>query len=162
MIITRVIIPYVVWASARDNKMLQGLFALLYGILIALLLILGFFVYKESTGYNIVEYTVCTDKDIPAPVRFVMLSDLHDTDVTHDGNEGLFRSIQSINPDFVIFAGDMITSYIQLGNGSDSTFAFMEKLADNYRIYYGLGNHEQRYMAEPDRFPGKYEELKRR
>ena len=45
------------------------------------------FVYVQSSGYDIVEYDLHTDKNIGSTVSFVMLSDLHDTDVTHDGNK---------------------------------------------------------------------------
>ena len=88
-----------------------------------------------------------------------MLSDLHDTDVTHDGNRRLLRSIESINPDFVILAGDMITSYMQPSYNSDVAFDFLRELANRFTVYYGVGNHEQRYKAEPERFAGKYDKL---
>ncbi|MCR5300955.1 MAG: metallophosphoesterase [Lachnospiraceae bacterium] len=99
-----------------------------------------------------------TDKDIP-DVRFVMLSDLHDTDVTNDGNAGLIFSINSLHPDFIIFAGDMITSYLEPVREPSRAFGFIRDLAAGNKIYYGLGNHEQRYREDPDRFPGKFEEL---
>ena len=108
--------------------------------------------------FNIVEYDIETDRDIQ-PVRFVMLSDLHDTDVTHDGNKRLLESIESLDPDFVICAGDMITSYMEPENRSDKTFDLLKKLSDRFIVYYGLGNHEQRYKEEPRRFPGIYDEL---
>ena len=128
-------------------------------LIIALVLILVIFIYKESSGYNIVEYRLFTDKDIDTPVRFVMISDLHDTDVSHDGNEKLYRSIDSLAPDFVILAGDMVNSYMTRNFDTDVAFALLRRLAAKYRVYYGLGNHEQRFKEEPDRFPGMYDEL---
>ena len=124
----------------------------------ALIVIAGIFVLRESSGYNIVEYDITTDKDI-SPVSFVMLSDLHDTDVTHDKNKRLMDSIDSLKPDFVVLAGDMITSYMQPVYNSDKTFELLKSLAGKYRVYYGLGNHEQRYKEEPLKFPGKYDGL---
>lgn len=132
---------------------------MVYLLIIVLCIAAAVWIYKGSSGYDIVEYNITTGKDIPHPVRFVMLSDLHDTDVTHDNNERLLSSIDGLNPDFVILAGDMITSYMQPVYNSDKTFAFLKSLSSKHKVYYGLGNHEQRYKAEPGRFPGKYEEL---
>lgn len=132
---------------------------MIYIIIALLLAVLVVFVYVQSSGYNIVEYELSTCKDIGGPVKFVMLSDLHDTDVTHDGNRRLLRSIESINPDFVILAGDMITSYMQPSYNSDVAFDFLRELANRFTVYYGVGNHEQRYKAEPERFAGKYDKL---
>ena len=127
-------------------------------LIIALILILIVFVYRESSGYNIVEYNIRTDKDIPGPVRFVMLSDLHDTDVTHDGNKRLLASIEELDPDFVVLAGDIITSYTKDTYEHENARAFLKGLSGR-KVYYGLGNHEQRYMEEPERFKGRYEKL---
>ncbi len=132
---------------------------MIYIIIALLLAVLAVFVYVQSSGYNIVEYELSTCKDIGGPVKFVMLSDLHDTDVTHDGNRRLLRSIESIDPDFVILAGDMITSYMQPSYNSDVAFDFLRELANRFTVYYGVGNHEQRYKAEPERFAGKYDKL---
>ena len=132
---------------------------MIYIIIALLLAAFAVFVYVQSSGYNIVEYELSTCKDIGGPVKFVMLSDLHDTDVTHDGNRSLLRSIESINPDFVILAGDMITSYMQPSYNSDVAFDFLRELANRFTVYYGVGNHEQRYKAEPERFAGKYDKL---
>ncbi len=128
-------------------------------ILILLLVVIAIFVYRQSSGYEIVEYELLTDKDITSPVRFVMLSDLHDTDVTHDHNTTLLASIDNADPDFVILAGDMITSYMQPKYDPEEAFLFLKALASRHKVYYGLGNHEQRYKEEPDRFPGKYAQL---
>ena len=132
---------------------------MIYIIIALLLAVLAVFVYVQSSGYNIVEYELSTCKDIGGPVKFVMLSDLHDTDVTHDGNRRLLRSIESIDPDFVILSGDMITSYMQPSYNSDVAFDFLRELANRFTVYYGVGNHEQRYKAEPERFAGKYDKL---
>ena len=132
---------------------------MIYIIIALLLAALAVFAYVQSSGYNIVEYEFSTCKDIGGPVKFVMLSDLHDTDVTHDGNWRLLRSIESIDPDFVILAGDMITSYMQPSYDSDVAFDFLRELANRFTVYYGVGNHEQRYKAEPERFAGKYDKL---
>ena len=131
---------------------------LIYVITAVLVLALIIFVYVQSSGYTTVEYLIRTGKDI-GNVRFVMLSDLHDTDVTHDHNKKLLDSIEALGPDFVILSGDMITSYSKTNDKSNVTFDFLKELSGKYKVYYGLGNHEQRYKAEPDKFKGKYDEL---
>ena len=127
-------------------------------LIAALVLVAVVFIYRESSGYNIVKYELTTDKDI-SPVRFVMLSDLHDTDVTRDHNKGLIESIASLEPDFVVLAGDMITSYLQPRLESDTAYDFLRMLSERFTVYYGLGNHEQRYKAEPQKFAGKFDDL---
>ena len=87
------------------------------------------------------------------------MSDLHDTDVTHDHNRKLLDAIREIDPDFVILAGDMITSYMGDTLESGIAFDFLRDLSAEHTVYFGLGNHEQRYKAEPAKFPGKYEKL---
>ena len=145
-------------SGSGRNKILQRIPLKVIYICIIVLAALILFVIKESSGYNIVEYYIGTDKDI-APFRFVMLSDLHDTDVTHDNNKALLASIDNIDPDFVILAGDMITSYKNRGRDPERAYDFLKNLAAAHKVYYGLGNHEQRYMAEPERYPGRFERL---
>ena len=131
---------------------------MIYIPLIILVILMLLFIVFESSGYNIVEYEVKTGKDI-MPVRIVMLSDLHDTDVTHDNNRRLMESIDSAKPDLVILAGDMITCYPKPSADHDKTFAFLKDLASRYKVYYALGNHEQRYKEEAYKYPGKFEEI---
>ncbi len=127
-------------------------------LLIIVLILLVLFVWRQSSGYNIVKYEIDTDKDI-SPVSVVMISDLHDTDVTGDNNRGLIRSIDELAPDIVILAGDMVTSYKNPAGRSDKTLLFLKELASKYKVYYGLGNHEQRYKEDRDKYPGTYDEL---
>ena len=128
-------------------------------LIVILVLLFILFVFRESSGFNIVEYEFETDKDIGSPFRFVCLSDLHDTDVTHDHNAKLLESIRGIHPDFVILAGDMITSYYGDSLDKGVAFDFLTELSAQHKVYYGLGNHEQRYKAEPAKFPGKFDRL---
>ena len=147
--------------STQQQNIAKGANAYILNWMIAaaVVLVLVFFVYKESSGFNIVEYELTTDKDIGSDVKFVMLSDLHDTDVTHDHNRRLFGAIKYLAPDFVILAGDMVTSYSNDSYGHVNSFSLMKDLAENFPVYYGLGNHEQRYKEEPDRFAGRYEHI---
>ena len=145
-------------------------------IIVAILLILIVFVYEQSTGFRVVSYDVKTTKKIPSDLKVVFISDLHDTNTdcifdrlkkdayskgSHKGrNRRLLNAVDAENPDFVLLAGDMITSYMQPKYNSDVTFEFLEELAENHEVYYGLGNHEQRYLEDRIKFKNKFEELK--
>lgn len=120
---------------------------------------IGLFVYIESTGFKISKFVVKVNKPLPRDINIVMLSDLHDTDLGND-NDSLIKAIDDINPDFILLAGDMITSYMQPKYNSDITFSFLDKISRKYEVYYGLGNHEQRYLSEPEKFEGKFDALR--
>ena len=127
-------------------------------IAVEAVLFLAYYIYKESTDFRITTYRLDTKKKLPRDLNIVMLTDLHDT--KHgEGNSKLLAAIDEIKPDFVLCAGDMITSYMQPKYNSDNTFEFLKKLSDKYKVVYGLGNHEQRYLSEPEKFKGKFEEL---
>lgn len=130
-----------------------------YAGIIVLVVLLGVFVYRQSSGYNIVEYELTTEKDISAPIRFVMLSDLHDTDVTHDDNKGLIEAVEALSPDFVILAGDVITSYVNPSRDHHISREFLGRLSSKFKIYYGFGNHEQRFRKDDEEYPGRFAEF---
>lgn len=130
-----------------------------YAGIIVLVVLLGVFVYRQGSGYNIVEYELTTEKKIASPIRFVMLSDLHDTDVTHDGNKGLIEAIEALAPDFVILAGDVITSYKDPSRDHHVSRDLLGRLSSKFKVYYGLGNHEQRFRKDDDKYPGRFAEF---
>jgi len=121
--------------------------------------VIGLFIYKQSTGFTVSDFCFTTDKLGDKKLNLVMLTDLHDTDLDDNDNESLLMKIDEINPDFILLAGDMITSYMQPRYNSKTTFSFLKKLSDKYTVYYGLGNHEQRYLSEPEKFIGKFDNL---
>lgn len=121
----------------------------------------GLFVYFQSTGFTVSEFIMKTDKKLKKDLNIVLLTDLHDTDLDDKDNATVLNKIDEIDPDFVLLAGDMITSYMQPRYNSDTTFSFLKKLSEHYTVYYGLGNHEQRYLSEPNKFPDKYNNLKK-
>ncbi len=156
---SRAIIPYVVWTAPADNKILQRMRFMTYVWIFAVVVLLVVFVYRQSSGYNIVEYELTTSKDIPGPIRFVMLSDLHDTDVTHDDNKGLIEALEALSPDFVILAGDVITSYVNPSKDHHVSRDFLSNLASRFEVYYGFGNHEERYRKDDEEYPGRFAEF---
>ena len=79
--------------------------------------------------------------------RFVLISDLHNK-VYGDRNDQVIASIRKIDPDFIILAGDLVTS--QVGEDMTPGIELVNTLSQDYKIYYGLGNHESKMQREPD------------
>ena len=133
---------------------------MIYIFLITILIVLlSLYVYKESTGYHIVHYSFSDKRLKRDKVKFVFLSDLHNRQYG-DKNEALFNDIVRLEPDFIVFGGDMITSCMEKWSDYSDTLAFIKRLADLYPVYYGMGNHEERLKRRPEKFPqGEYERL---
>ena len=88
--------------------------------------------------------------------RFVLISDLHNK-VYGNNNDKVIGAIQKINPDFIIVAGDLVTS--QVSEDMTPGISLMNALSRSYPVYYGMGSHESKMLREPERFGGKYERL---
>lgn len=88
--------------------------------------------------------------------RFVLLSDLHNK-VYGTKNDKVIEAIRRINPDFIVLAGDLVTS--QLREDMTPGIELLRTLRQDYRIYYGLGNHESKMRQKPDQFGDKYDRL---
>ena len=101
------------------------------------------------------EYYLVNSKKIKTPVKFVMLADLHNNSFG-ENNETLFEEIKRIHPDFVCIAGDML-----IGN-SQKPFQIaqdlVKRLAKEYPVYYGLGNHESRMQKDIKIYGDLYEQ----
>ena len=90
--------------------------------------------------------------------RFVLISDLHNK-VYGNKNDKVIASVRKMNPDFIILAGDLVTS--QVSEDMTPGIELVNTLSQNYKIYYGLGNHESKMRQEPDRFGDKFDTLMR-
>lgn len=88
--------------------------------------------------------------------KFVLMSDLHNK-VYGDRNDKVIAAIRKINPDFIILAGDLVTS--QVSEDMTPGIELVNTLSKKYRIYYGLGNHEAKMQQESERFGGKFDML---
>lgn len=108
----------------------------------------------DCNRFITVEYEVVSDR-VTKPCRLVLLSDLHNKSYGKD-NERLVGKIDSISPDAVLVAGDMLTA--TRGYPFDAALALMRQLASRYKIYYGMGNHEYRLKLYPDQYGTMYEE----
>ncbi len=106
----------------------------------------------------VVEKDEFTLPNVTKPCRFVFISDLHNK-VYGSKNDRLINAIRDINPDFIISAGDLVTSKVK----EDMTPAIdlVNELSRDYHIYYGLGNHETKMRVRRDEFRDKYDVLEK-
>jgi len=124
---------------------------------IILLILLSIFIYKESNGYRIVNYSFSDGRLKTDSLKIVFLSDLHNRQYG-ENNSTLLNDIDKINPDIVIIGGDMITSCAEKWKGCDVAVSLVQNLTGKYPVFYGVGNHEARLKRKAKKFPvGEYE-----
>ena len=82
---------------------------------------------KEFDGYNIVQ-----------------ISDLHSKSFGKN-NEKLLEKIKSQNPDIVVITGDLVEGE---NNNYNIALDFMKQLTKLYKVYYIIGNHEQKALIK--------------
>lgn len=88
--------------------------------------------------------------------RFVLISDLHNKVYGRD-NEKVIAAVKRAKPDFVVIAGDLITSHVK--ESIEPGVKLVKALSEDYKIYYALGNHETKIKMYPDKFGGMYDNL---
>lgn len=89
---------------------------------------------------------------------FVLISDLHNK-VYGNKNDKVIDAVKKINPDFIVLAGDLVTS--KPNEDMTPGIELMKELSRDYRIYYGLGNHESKIKQCRDRFGDKFDRLEK-
>ena len=96
--------------------------------------------------------------NIAKECRFVLISDLHNK-VYGKKNDKLINAIENINPDFILIAGDLVTSREK----EDMTPAIelVNTLSKHYHIYYGMGNHETKIKSRREDFGDIFDALKK-
>ncbi len=72
---------------------------------------------------------------------FVFLSDLHDN-CFGEGQKELLQEIDRIHPEAVLIGGDMMV--VKKRAETATALFLVKKLAADYLVYYGNGNHENR------------------
>lgn len=98
-------------------------------------------------------YKITTDKIKRHPLRFVMISDLHNV-VFGKKNEPVFDRIKSLAPDAILIAGDLV-----LGKSDASlkpAAAFLSEAVKLAPVLYGPGNHEQRMKLFTEDYGGRF------
>lgn len=107
----------------------------------------------DGRRFVTVSYEIRSEK-ITQPCRMVLLSDLHNMSFGRE-NKKLRGRIKELSPDAVLVAGDMLTA--AKGQDYNRALGLMRGLAADYKVYYGMGNHEQRLKLSPNEYPGVYE-----
>lgn len=85
-------------------------------------------------------------------IKIVHLSDLHRRSFGKN-NSRLIKKISSLNPDIIIFSGDLITRDCK---SLDGTEKFIQKLVNIAPVYFSLGNHE---LDMQRLYPDKYQKF---
>lgn len=113
-------------------------------------------IWHASTHFHKVYYRLSSEK-ISKPVKFVLLTDLHDKEYGVENNN-LIQAIVDENPNAVLIAGDMMTARPQNKGGyREVALQLMQKLSERYPVYYGLGNHEKKMDWNRKCFGDQYE-----
>ena len=106
-----------------------------------------------------------TDDTIKKDVRFVFLTDLHGR--YFPGKPGgkdfdkLLSLIRKQKPDFVLVGGDMIVSKGDIR--IDNSLKFIKELASEFKVYYAMGNHENRLLWDHGKYiPMDLEDFKKK
>lgn len=100
------------------------------------------------------EYYRLNSKKIKSPVKLVMLADLHNQEYGA-GNELLLGKIREISPDFVCLAGDMLIGHTQ--KSFEPAQRLVRSLAEEFPVFYGLGNHESRMRQDVKIYKDRYD-----
>ena len=89
-------------------------------------------------GLTVRSYTFATAK-IEKPVRLILLADLHGC-FYGENQSGILGKINSLRPDAVVMAGDMLDDALPAAG----TTTLLSALSKKYPCYYAMGNHEVR------------------
>lgn len=119
----------------------------------AALLIVGI---VDGNRFEVVRETFALP-DLSRDCRFVLISDLHNK-VYGNHNDKVIAAVRRINPDFILLAGDMVTS--KVSEDMTPAIELVQALCREYRVYYGLGNHESKMKDCRDKFGDKYAVLR--
>lgn len=119
---------------------------------ICVLILLWVMLY-DSNRFVVVKHTF-TGSKLKKKARFVLLADLHNKRFGKN-NEALVAAIRECEPDFIAVAGDMLTAKPKADTGN--AVELIRRLAAEYPIYYGSGNHEQRLKLYPEVYGDMHE-----
>ena len=112
----------------------------------------------DGNRFVIKEYTLESDK-IRDGIDIAVLADLHNKQYGKD-NRKLLAALDEVDPHVVMVAGDMLTA--KPGKGYELAASFMERVAEKYPVYYGLGNHEYRMKIYPEYYSDEFAEYVQR
>lgn len=129
-------------------------------ILVILVLIFVFFLaigLIDGNRFELIEEELAFPK-LQKECRIVLISDVHNK-VYGDKNKPFIKAVKKINPDFIVLAGDLVTS--KAGEDMMPGIELIRALCRNFKVYYGLGNHESKIKEQRDKFGNQFEQLKK-
>lgn len=85
-------------------------------------------------------------------IKIIHLSDLHKRSFGKN-NQRLIKKIKPLNPDLIIFSGDLITRDCKSLSGTEKFIRELVKIAP---VYFSLGNHE---LDMRNLYPDKYQKF---
>ncbi|MEG0775592.1 metallophosphoesterase [Clostridium sp.] len=109
-------------------------------ILLIVIISLGLFFYGENNFISINKINVVSNK-LPENFmgyRIVHLSDLHNKSFRKNG-VNLVKKVKKLNPDIIVFTGDIIDSRCY---NEEISLTIMRQMVEVAPIYYVTGNHE--------------------
>ena len=101
---------------------------------------------RKMREFITVTYTLpCSRLAAGRQFSFVLLADLHGK-MYGEGQSRLLKAVCAVKPDMILCAGDMI---LRRGEGGfRAAQTLLCGLARDYPVYYAMGNHEARLIAE--------------
>lgn len=108
-------------------------------LLLPILLIGVFFLGVFDSKLTVRTYAVESEK-LTAPVRVMLLSDLHSCDYGR-GQRELLDAVEAQAPDAVLLAGDMVDDEMSRLD-PERAYTVLAALGARYPTYYVTGNHE--------------------
>ncbi len=91
--------------------------------------------------------------------KFVFLSDLHNNSYGPD-NQILLDAIREEKPDFILVGGDMLNAKASTGEDygqkMDRAVMLLRSLSEEFPVYHGFGNHEDRARNHPEKYGKMY------
>jgi len=122
------------WKEKRKMKSLKK--KIITSIIVSMWLIIAG-IYMGSNRIEITETKITLEKmsDSISPLKIIHLSDLHGKDF----GRKIINIISELNPDIVIFSGDMINSH---NDNGEAVVALLQGLNNQYPVYYAYGNHD--------------------
>lgn len=103
-------------------------------------------IYLDNTLLKVSKYEIKSDK-IPKKFnkfKIIHLSDLHSCNFG-ENNSKLIKKVNDEHPDIIVMTGDMVNKY---DKNFDRFLNLAEILSKKYKIYYIIGNHEQRLRKD--------------
>ena len=115
-------------------------------ILICIFILICIYLSHNINTLEIAQYTI-KNKKIPKEFdgyNIVQISDLHSKSFGKN-NIKLLQKIKYLNPDIIVITGDLVDGE---NNNYDIALNFMKELTKLYKVYYIIGNHEQKALIK--------------